>query len=323
MICSAAMDVSLRARADTPANTLSSSRNPLRHTHESPASSRHSVASRSVQRRGSFIEEPSCRRTVTVRLPPQNNNSSFCPQSGWWRRTTVVVEVGSERQYLVCDNLPMSQSSAAQVRIKLIAYESRQYSITFAKMREECVGVLLDNSIQQRFLGSMTRITLERRCECGAAMRFCVRSGSKHPTDWNASMPLAQCALGSLWRCLYPFTCQSQSELFKAEGPQALLVHHGNFWKGDRPQITGMLRSRLKLLLAHEINLIAYHLPLDAQPEFGNNVAQMTEEQFADHVGDSLGREPMHFTAGNTPIKRVAWCTGQPRVLSSVQWNRE
>jgi hypothetical protein len=53
----------------------------------------------------------------------------------------------------------MFQPPAAQVRIKLIAHESGQHGITFAKMREECIGVLLDNSIQQRFLGSMTRIT--------------------------------------------------------------------------------------------------------------------------------------------------------------------
>jgi len=53
---------------------------------------------------------------------------------------------------------PMFQPPATQVRIKLIAYESRQYSITFAWMREQCVGVLLDNSIQQRFLGAMSGV---------------------------------------------------------------------------------------------------------------------------------------------------------------------
>ncbi len=102
---------------------------------------------------------------------------------------TALVALDSQKTML--------QPPATQVRIKLIAYESRQYSITFAKMREECVGVLLNNSIQQRFLGSMTRITVQRRCEYGAAMRFCVRSGSKHPCDWNPSMPTALWALGS------------------------------------------------------------------------------------------------------------------------------
>ena len=197
MICSAAMDVSLRARADTPANTLSSSRNPLRHTHESPASSRHSVASRSVQRRGSFIEEPSCRRTVTVRLPPQNNNSSFCPQSGWWRRTTVVVEVGSERQYLVCDNLPMSQSSAAQVRIKFLTHEFWQHSITLTKMREERIAVLLDNPVEQRFLWPVSYIVALRRYDGANTVRLRMRLDGVHPSNCSASMSPAQWSTGT------------------------------------------------------------------------------------------------------------------------------
>jgi dinuclear metal center YbgI/SA1388 family protein len=55
---------------------------------------------------------------------------------------------------------------------------------------------------------------------------------------------------------------------FKAD---AVLVHHGYFWKGEDARITGMKRRRLATLLAHEINLIAYHLPLDGHPELGNN----------------------------------------------------
>lgn len=51
----------------------------------------------------------------------------------------------------------------------------------------------------------------------------------------------------------------------------AVLVHHGYFWKGEDARITGMKRRRLATLLAHEINLIAYHLPLDGHPELGNN----------------------------------------------------
>ena len=57
----------------------------------------------------------------------------------------------------------------------------------------------------------------------------------------------------------------------------ALLVHHGYFWKGEDPRITGMKRARLNKLLAHDISLIAYHLPLDAHPELGNN-AQLARE---------------------------------------------
>ena len=51
----------------------------------------------------------------------------------------------------------------------------------------------------------------------------------------------------------------------------AILVHHGYFWKNESPIVRGMKKNRLKSLLTHEINLYAYHLPLDAHPELGNN----------------------------------------------------
>src|SRR4051794_38797760 len=51
----------------------------------------------------------------------------------------------------------------------------------------------------------------------------------------------------------------------------AVLVHHGYFWRGEQPSIIGPKRQRLKLLLEHDINLFAYHLPLDMHSEFGNN----------------------------------------------------
>ncbi|MCO4320876.1 Nif3-like dinuclear metal center hexameric protein [Aliidiomarina quisquiliarum] len=57
-----------------------------------------------------------------------------------------------------------------------------------------------------------------------------------------------------------------------AVGADTLLVHHGYFWKGEHEPITGMKRRRIKALLAANINLVAYHLPLDVHPEFGNNV---------------------------------------------------
>ena len=55
-------------------------------------------------------------------------------------------------------------------------------------------------------------------------------------------------------------------------GADAILVHHGYFWKGEDPCITGMKRKRLARLLNAEVSLLAYHLPLDAHPEYGNNV---------------------------------------------------
>src|SRR3712207_2887858 len=53
----------------------------------------------------------------------------------------------------------------------------------------------------------------------------------------------------------------------------ALLVHHGYFWRGEDQRLTGVRRRRIGLLVEHDLNLFAYHLPLDAHPEVGNNVA--------------------------------------------------
>ena len=56
-----------------------------------------------------------------------------------------------------------------------------------------------------------------------------------------------------------------------AQGADAILVHHGFFWRGEDPRVIGVRRTRLASLLTHEINLFAYHLPLDLHPELGNN----------------------------------------------------
>ena len=117
-----------------------------------------------------------------------------------------------------------------------------------------------------------------------------------------------------------------------------LLVHHGYFWKGENPCITGMKRRRLQTLLANDISLLAYHLPLDMHAEVGNNVqlaAQlgitvegplepenprtvgllgslgeaMNPRDFARHVQQVLGREPL-LVEGDEMIRRVGWCTG-------------
>lgn len=123
-----------------------------------------------------------------------------------------------------------------------------------------------------------------------------------------------------------------------AEGADAILVHHGYFWKGENPVVTGMKRRRLGKLLAHDISLIAYHLPLDAHPVLGNNaqlagvlglmregplfpdprqvgdVGVLPEAvpatAFAAHIGERLGRMPLHVPGADRPIRRVAWCTG-------------
>jgi dinuclear metal center YbgI/SA1388 family protein len=119
----------------------------------------------------------------------------------------------------------------------------------------------------------------------------------------------------------------------------AIFVHHGLFWRGQDGRITGWLKQRLALLLKHDINLFAYHLPLDAQPEFGNN-AQLGLKldldptgrfgdqdlgflglrrgggSFADaqdlalHLERSLGRPATWVEGARRPILRIGWCTG-------------
>jgi dinuclear metal center YbgI/SA1388 family protein len=121
-----------------------------------------------------------------------------------------------------------------------------------------------------------------------------------------------------------------------AEGADALLVHHGYFWKGDDPCLTGARRARIALLVGHELNLFAYHLPLDAHAELGNNVqlgrrlglvatgrfadqeiavcgsldAPMRLDAFALHVKHRLGREPLVIGDPARSVRKIAWCTG-------------
>jgi len=120
-------------------------------------------------------------------------------------------------------------------------------------------------------------------------------------------------------------------------GAEALLVHHGYFWRGEDPRIVGMKRARLAPLLAHDINLFAYHLPLDAHADYGNNVqlarvlelsvlgrfgpspqlglygmtaAPITVDEFASHLERRLARAPLAVAGGAQLIRKVGWCTG-------------
>lgn len=113
-----------------------------------------------------------------------------------------------------------------------------------------------------------------------------------------------------------------------------LLVHHGFFWKGENAVLTGMKKRRIKSLLMNDINLLAYHLPLDAHKTLGNNallaenLGLKTEKFFADNdialigqvdeqsgqafkqlITEQLAREPLHVDV-ERGIKRVALCTG-------------
>lgn len=117
----------------------------------------------------------------------------------------------------------------------------------------------------------------------------------------------------------------------------AVLVHHGYFWRGENPCLTGMKRRRIGLLLAHDVSLLSYHLPLDAHPELGNN-AQLSHrlgfretgrfggqgigmygtlpsnisnlKELRVSVELILSRIPLVIGDDALPVKRVAWCTG-------------
>jgi len=93
----------------------------------------------------------------------------------------------------------------------------------------------------------------------------------------------------------------------------ALFVHHGLFWRGQDGRVTGWMKQRLARLLAHDINLYAYHLPLDAHPELGNNaqLARVLGLQASARFGDQdLGWLGAPADGVSGPISRVAWCTG-------------
>ncbi len=119
-------------------------------------------------------------------------------------------------------------------------------------------------------------------------------------------------------------------------GADAILVHHGLFWRGHDGRLTGWLRERVARLISHGINLFAYHLPLDAHAQWGNNVqlgqvlglqadgrfgeqqlgfigpagALADVERLAATVADRLGRTPVLVPGDGRPLSRIAWCTG-------------
>lgn len=119
----------------------------------------------------------------------------------------------------------------------------------------------------------------------------------------------------------------------------ALIVHHGFFWRGEEAVLTGMKRDRVASIITHHLNLLAYHLPLDCHHELGNNVriGELLEvhDMKAHHAGNTANllwagqfessiaptkfihqlshlfqRKPLHIAGSNKPIKRIAWCSG-------------
>ncbi|MEE9303317.1 MAG: Nif3-like dinuclear metal center hexameric protein, partial [Thiotrichaceae bacterium] len=120
------------------------------------------------------------------------------------------------------------------------------------------------------------------------------------------------------------------------QGADAILVHHGYFWNGENPCLTGMKGRRIRKLIKHDISLLGYHLPLDAHHELGNNArladllgfvsegvmddqgvgnfgvmqSSCSLEDFSSLVEKVLGRKPLIISGGNHDIKRIAWCSG-------------
>jgi dinuclear metal center YbgI/SA1388 family protein len=126
-------------------------------------------------------------------------------------------------------------------------------------------------------------------------------------------------------------------------GADAILVHHGYFWRGEDPRVVGQKQKRLKLLLENDVNLFAYHLPLDMHPEFGNNVqlarrlglladANFGEDglgwigrvvdaeintvgELAQRITQRLARAPLVIGDPAQRLDRLAWCTGAAQSL--------
>jgi len=126
-------------------------------------------------------------------------------------------------------------------------------------------------------------------------------------------------------------------EAARDAGADAVIVHHGYFWRGEDARVIGPKQRRLKLLMTNDMNLFAYHLPLGAHPELGNNaqlgkrLGLIAESRFAEQdlgwigradpamrtvadlvavVERTLGRSPLVIGDTSKPLGRVAWCTG-------------
>lgn len=121
-----------------------------------------------------------------------------------------------------------------------------------------------------------------------------------------------------------------------AHNADAILVHHGYFWKNESPTIIGMKYQRIKALLDYDISLFGYHLPLDAHPELGNNAQlakrlgitiegamnkegignygvfdqAMTADELSERLSSTLHRLPLHIDGGSHKVRTVALCTG-------------
>jgi dinuclear metal center YbgI/SA1388 family protein len=136
--------------------------------------------------------------------------------------------------------------------------------------------------------------------------------------------------------------CQALIDAALEAQADAVLVHHGYFWKGEDLCIIGMKRQRVRKLLQADVSLLAYHLPLDAHPTLGNNAQlaerldlqinntfgegrgpdiglhgqlshPMTADALCQHIEQCLGRTPLHIGSADSDaseIRSIAWCSG-------------
>jgi dinuclear metal center YbgI/SA1388 family protein len=143
--------------------------------------------------------------------------------------------------------------------------------------------------------------------------------------------------------------CQALVDEAIARKADAILVHHGYFWKNEPQAIVGMKRRRIASLLQHDINLLGYHLPLDAHPEVGNNACLRTLWGLKDvtpqpgllrlgklpqpvaiddwvlEVERSLQRTPLHLPGGPEQVETIAWCSGgaQGMMQQAIDWEAD
>ncbi len=129
---------------------------------------------------------------------------------------------------------------------------------------------------------------------------------------------------------------QQVLEAASAWGADAILVHHGYFWRNEDASISGIKKRRIAHLLQHDISLLAYHLPLDAHDELGNNAqlgrvlgfvdlgrfgdqdiafhGELAQAQtlggLAQHIGQQLQRAPQVIGSAQRSVTRIAWCSG-------------
>lgn len=133
--------------------------------------------------------------------------------------------------------------------------------------------------------------------------------------------------------------CAALIEKARAQGADAILVHHGYFWKGEESRIVGYKARRLRMLLCSDISLFAYHLPLDVHSSLGNNAAlgrllelrtdnryavngvpnllwlgspqqELTANELSQRLESALDQAPLHISGGPELIRHIAWCSG-------------